>query len=145
MNEPAKIKHLKNPIFIKNCTDPINNYKVKSIWVHKIMKDTQFKKNREKWDLKWQYYRDRNRTSIETFYKQNKGKIIKITYFGDPIQYETYLKLNESDAKYDEIFSVYNEKTKLMTKNKDVKNLAIQLKNKFNAYLEEQRELGLIK
>ena len=92
-----KIKNLKNPVFIKNCTDPNNKLKVKSIWVHKIMKDTQFKKNREKWDLKWQYYRDRNRTSIETFYKQNKGKIIKIIYFGDPVQYETYLKLNEKD------------------------------------------------
>ena len=80
--------NIKNPIFIKNSTDPISGNFVKEIRVMKVMKDTEHKKNRIKYDMVWQYYRDRNRKSIEEIYKEHKGKQIKIIYFGDSIIHE---------------------------------------------------------
>jgi hypothetical protein len=76
---------LKNPIFINNCTDPLNGKMVKEIRVLKHMKDTQFKTDRIKYDMVWQYYRDRNRTAVIDVYKKYKGKELKIIYSGDPV------------------------------------------------------------
>jgi len=77
--------HLKNPVFIQNITDPLNGKCVKEIRVKKQMKDTQFKTDRIKYDMIWQYYRDRARTSVIDVYKKYKGKELKIIYSGDPI------------------------------------------------------------
>ena len=90
---PAKIKDLKNEVFKENIKDPNNDWSVKEIWVQKKMKDTQFKKDRYKWDLEWQYYRHRGKCSVKDFLVQNKGKIVRITYFGDPNRYVIELDL----------------------------------------------------
>lgn len=87
--------HIKNPIILENCLDPFTGNNIKKITVMKIMK--KLKTNvtnrplRIKWDLKWQYFRDRFRTSIKTFYKQNKGRNIQVIYFNDPKIYHYYL------------------------------------------------------
>ena len=53
-----------NPIFISNSTDPSNGKIVKEIRLQKKMKDIKYKKDRIKYDIVWQYMRDRNRQSI---------------------------------------------------------------------------------
>jgi len=88
-----KIQNLKNDIFKENIKDPNNGWDVKEIWVQKKMKDTQFKKDRYKWDIEWQYYRHRGKQSITDFLVQNKGKTIRVTYFGDPVRYIIELDL----------------------------------------------------
>lgn len=79
---------LKNPIFIANSTDPLNGKFVKEIRAQKIMKDTQFKQNRIKFDIVWQYMRDRGRQSVESIYKKYKGKLLHVVYSGDPVIYD---------------------------------------------------------
>lgn len=80
----------KNPIFLKNSTDPTNGKLVKEIRLLKKMKPTAREQDRFKWDMIWQYYRDRGqgRKSVEQVYKENKGRKIKIIYFGDPVIHE---------------------------------------------------------
>lgn len=78
------MKPPKNPIFLGNSTDPITRQLVKEIWRHKMYNHGQ----REKWDLIWNYYRDRGRKSIEDLYRENKGQKIKVIYSGDPMIYE---------------------------------------------------------
>ena len=80
--------NLKNPVFIQNITDPTNGKYVKEIRVKKQMKDTQFKTDRFKYDMVWQYYRDRSRTAVGDVYKKYKGKELKIIYSGDPVIYD---------------------------------------------------------
>lgn len=84
----SSLLNLKNPVFIANSTDPLNGKFVKEIRVQKIMKDTQFKQNRIKFDIVWQYMRDRNRQSVESIYKKHKGKLLHIIYSGDPVIYD---------------------------------------------------------
>jgi hypothetical protein len=84
-----KLNKLKNPVFINNSTDPLTGKFVKSIWLYSKYNHGKS----EKWDLRWQYYRDRGRTSIESFYKQHKGRIIKIIFSGDPVQHEMEILL----------------------------------------------------
>ena len=79
-----KFLNLKNQKFIDNSKDPNNEFFVLKIRRRKVMKDTQFKQNRVKWDLVWQYYRDRGSKSIADFLMQNKGHTIEITYSGIP-------------------------------------------------------------
>ena len=79
---------LKNPVFINNIRDPINGKSVKEIRVKKQMKDTQFKTDRFKYDMIWQYYRDRARTSVSDVYKKYKGNELKIIYSGDPVVHD---------------------------------------------------------
>lgn len=87
--------HITNPIILKNCKCPFTGNNVKRIEVMKVMKklktNTTNKPLRTKWDLKWQYFRDRYRMSITKFYKQNKGKQIKVIYFKDPKIYHYWL------------------------------------------------------
>lgn len=85
----TKIINLKNPVFISNSTDPLTGKFVKSIWLY--FRYDHGKK--ESWKLVWQMYRDRKRTSIETFYKQHKGSRIKMIFSGDPVQYEMEILL----------------------------------------------------
>ena len=79
---------MSNPIFIANSTDPINKRIVKEIRLQKIMKDTINKKNRIKYDIVWQYMRDRNRQSVESIYKKYNNKLLHIIYSGDHIIYD---------------------------------------------------------
>lgn len=58
--------------------DPITGNKIKDIYVKNISKKT----GKEIWSKRWNYYRHRNKLSIEDFYKQNSGKDIQITFFG---------------------------------------------------------------
>jgi hypothetical protein len=74
-----------NQIFIANSTDPLNGKIVKEIRLKKIMKDTQYKKDRIKYDIVWQYMRDRNRQSVESIYKKHNGKLLHVIYNGDHI------------------------------------------------------------
>jgi hypothetical protein len=80
--------NLKNPIFMANSVDPLNGKFVKEIRAQKIMKDTQFKQNRIKFDIVWQYMRDRHRQSVESIYKKHKGKLLHVIYSGDPVIYD---------------------------------------------------------
>jgi hypothetical protein len=72
----------KNPIrnqkFIKNARCPITGKFIKEIWRKKITKI-----GREKWDLVWQYYRDRNRESVLSKLKKLEDLEIEIVYFGE--------------------------------------------------------------
>jgi hypothetical protein len=88
-NQPKQsLLNLKNPIFIANSIDPLNGKFVKEIRAQKIMKDTQFKQNRIKFDIVWQYMRDRGRQSVESIYKKHKGKLLHVIYSGDPVVYD---------------------------------------------------------
>ena len=57
---------IKNPIFIKNCTDPTNGKIVNCIYFYKKYRPNKYKDEiRTKRDLVWQYYRNRWNKSIE--------------------------------------------------------------------------------
>lgn len=73
---------IKNPKFLSNCTCPRTGYIANEIWHHKITKI-----GRDKWDLEWQYYADRNKNSVESVYKKFKGDLFRVTYKGDPREY----------------------------------------------------------
>ena len=72
-----------NQLHISNSTDPLNGKTVKEIRLQKSMKDTQYKKDRIKYDIVWQYMRDRNRQSVENIYKKYNGKLLHIIYKND--------------------------------------------------------------
>lgn len=80
------MNHIKNQTFLTNSTDPTNQKFVKEIWRHMFYDHGR----REKWDLIWNYYRDRNRTSIEQVYRDNKNKDhkLRIIYRNDPLIHE---------------------------------------------------------
>ena len=80
-NEMKEIE-FKNPVFEKNVIDPTNNKIVKSIYVHSWTKLA-----REHWFMIWQYYRDRNRTSIQEVYDKYKDTQLRIIYKGDSTMY----------------------------------------------------------
>lgn len=85
----TKLADIKNPVFKENTTDPTNGRTVKSIWLYSKYNHGKS----EKWDLRWQYYRDRNRTSVLRFFKDHKGRKVRIIYSGDPKQYEIEIPL----------------------------------------------------
>jgi hypothetical protein len=91
----AAVSNLKNPVFIANSKDPLTGNFVKSIWLYSKYNHGK----NEKWDLRWNMYRDRGRTSIETFYKQYKGHRIRIIFSGDPVQYEMEILLIKNVIK----------------------------------------------
>jgi hypothetical protein len=75
------MEHIKNPLFIKNCTDPNNGKLVREIKLEKHMKDTVNKKDRKKLEIVWQHMRDRKRQSVENIYKKYYGQKLEIIYF----------------------------------------------------------------
>jgi len=79
MNTAKRFIGLKNKLFIKNAKDPNNQQFVKSIWKKKITK-----LGRAKWDIVWQYYRDRKRISVNDLYKKFNGEELKVIYSGIP-------------------------------------------------------------
>jgi len=82
------MKQPKNDIFIENSTDPTNGKIVKEIRKYKeYFKDKNKTILEHKWDLIWQYYRDRNKKSIYALFRENKNEMLKIIYSGDPKQY----------------------------------------------------------
>ena len=82
------MKPPKNQLFLKNSTDPTNCKLVKEIWRFKLYDHDR----RQKYDLIWQYYRDRARKSVTDLYKElyksNKIEKLRIIYSGDPIIHE---------------------------------------------------------
>jgi hypothetical protein len=82
----------KNPIFEKNVTDPTNHKIVKSIYVHSWTKLA-----RENWQMIWQYYRDRNRTSIEEVYKKYKDTQLQIIYRSSIKEIQLYIMLEKNN------------------------------------------------
>jgi hypothetical protein len=107
----AEQKNIKNPIFIKNVVDPLSGKVMEEILCHKIMKPTQFKEYREKWDLVWQYYRDRHKRSVEETYIKFNKSLLQLKFLNDDTVYyldrrdqrtkETYLKFL-NDPNYTE-------------------------------------------
>ncbi len=78
--------NIKNPIFIKNITDPITGKPVKKIY-HMDMT----KMDRLVEPLVWEYYKNRANMSVGDIYKKFKGKglkKLKIIFFNDPVIYE---------------------------------------------------------
>ena len=71
--------NIKNPIFIKNATDPITGKYIKEIYqIHESKLGSTIK------TLIWNFYKNRNNTSIETVYKRlQKGNKLKIIFFKD--------------------------------------------------------------
>jgi hypothetical protein len=84
----------KNPVFEKNVIDPTNNKIVKSIYVHSWTKLA-----REHWFMVWQYYRDRNRTSIQEVYDKYKDTQLRVIYKGDPVMYYVGEKKEKPEPK----------------------------------------------
>lgn len=109
------MNHIKNQTFLDNSTDPTNQKFVKEIWRH--MKYDH--ERRDKWDLIWNYYRDRNRTSIEEVYRnnKNKGHMLRIIYRGDPMIHEIecpILPKKEKVNKYKLALEEKNKENELM-------------------------------
>ena len=73
---------LKNPIFIKNITDPKTGKHVKKIFQIKLSK-----LNRIVEPMVWEYFKNRANMSIEDVYKKYNGYQLKIIFFNDPIIY----------------------------------------------------------
>ncbi|MFM8313576.1 MAG: urate hydroxylase PuuD, partial [Deltaproteobacteria bacterium] len=64
------------------------------------MKPTQFKEYREKWDLVWQYFRDRHKNSIDETYEKFKTSLIKIKYMKDDTFYFIDNREKEDKERY---------------------------------------------
>lgn len=77
-----------NPIFINNTTNFENGKTYNSVWVYKTTKMGKIKK-----DLVWQYYRDRNRQTVDNVLEKYKGTncSVDIIYKNDPTIYKLIL------------------------------------------------------
>ena len=78
--------NIKNPIFIKNITDPITSKYVKKIYYMEMSKMDRLVE-----PLVWEYYKNRANTSVGKVYEKFKGKglkKLKIIFFNDPVIYE---------------------------------------------------------
>jgi len=71
---------LKNQVFINNITDPITNKQVKKIFQIKISKLDKIVE-----PMVWEYFKNRNNTSISQIYKKYHGYQLKIIFFNDPV------------------------------------------------------------
>ena len=90
---------LKNPVFIKNITDPRTGKQVKKIYHMKMSKI-----NRLVEPMVWEYYRNRGNMSIDEVYKKFKGKgldKLKIIFFEDPVIYE--VKITDEPKEIDDV------------------------------------------
>jgi hypothetical protein len=118
-SKPYSIE-FKNPGFEKNVIDPTNGKIVKSIYAHNWTKLA-----RDHWFMVWQFYRDRNRTSIQQVYDKYKDTQIEIIYKGDPTKYLVGEKKPRPEAQI---------------RNKDKKELVAKIKKE-----EEQKLKELVK
>ncbi len=78
--------NIKNPIFLKNTTDPKTNKYVKKIYYMEMSKIDRLVES-----LVWEYYKNRANMSVGDVYKKFKGKglkKLKIIFFNDPVIYE---------------------------------------------------------
>ena len=104
--EKAK-SEIKNPIFLKNCTDTRNGCIVNKIWMHSLTK-----LNRDKWDLIWEYYSDRKRNSVDDCLKTWHNRLLKIIYKGDPRQHILDNRKKDESGNPIDIHSKENKFTK---------------------------------
>lgn len=103
-----------NPIFVENSTDPTNGKIVKEVRRYKeYFKDRQKTTKSFKWDMIWQYFRDRNRKSITQLYRENKGHKLKITYSGDAMQHIIDCPIVPKVDKFEEQLKIDEEKERL--------------------------------
>lgn len=107
MEIEKSLSHIKNPIILNNCLNPLNNKHVKKVWVYK-----QTKMDRTKRDLCWEYYKDRMKNDVassllEAYYRNRKS--ITIIYFDDPVQYD----IDISDEMATMLKTYVREKRKL--------------------------------
>ena len=125
--EPKKEPILigKNPIrnqkFIKNARCPITGKFVKEIWRKKITKI-----GREKWDLVWQYYRDRNRESVLSKFKKLKDLEIEVVYFSDPEEPPSRFIVPQIDIEEEQPDTRASKKAKLIKLRKIQYNLEVR-------------------
>lgn len=98
---------IKNPVFLKNCTDSRNNCIVNKIWMHSLTK-----LNRDKWDLVWEYYSDRKRNSVDDCLKTWNNRLLKIIYKGDPRQHIIDNRKKDETGNPIDIYSKENKFTK---------------------------------
>ncbi len=98
---------IKNPIFLKNCTDSRNGCIVNKIWMHSLTK-----LNRDKWDLVWEYYSDRKRNSVDDCLKTWHNRLLKIIYKGDPRQHIVDMRKKDESGNPIDIYSKENKFTK---------------------------------
>lgn len=98
---------IKNPVFLKNCTDSRNGCIVNKIWMHSLTK-----LNRDKWDLVWEYYSDRKRNSVDDCLKTWHNRLLKIIYKGDPRQHIVDMRKKDESGNPIDIYSKENKFTK---------------------------------
>jgi hypothetical protein len=104
--EKAKAE-IKNPVFLKNCTDSRNGCIVNKIWMHSLTK-----LNRDKWDLVWEYYSDRKRNSVDDCLKTWHNRLLKIIYKGDPRQHILDMRAKDESGQVIDVYSKQNKFTK---------------------------------
>lgn len=110
-DKPSKISHIKNPKFLDNTLNPLNNRYIKKIWSHHINKN-----GRDNRHLIWEYYSDRNKHHIaETLLKTHYLNVsnVSIIYFSDPIEYE-FLVTPEIATELKDYNRRFNEHKKLL-------------------------------
>lgn len=99
---------LKNPIFIKNITDPRTGKQVKKIYQIKVSKI-----NRIVEPMVWEYYKNRANTSVEEIYQKFNGYQLKFIFFNDPVIYTVDTiepdKLPENLPKNSTLKKIINE------------------------------------
>lgn len=112
-------KAIRNQKFIKNARCPMSGKFVKEIWRRKFTKI-----GREKWDLVWQYYRDRNRESILSKFKKLEALEIEVTYFGEanPVRFI----VPKIDIEEEQPDTRASKKTKLLKLVKILENLEVK-------------------
>ena len=84
---------LKNQTFINNITDPITGKQIKKIFQIKISKLDKIVE-----PMVWEYFKNRNNTSISQIYKKYHGYQLKIIFFNDPVIH-IFNTINSSDYK----------------------------------------------
>lgn len=113
-------KAIRNQKFIKNARCPMTGKFVKEIWRKKFTKI-----GREKWDLVWQYYRDRNRESVLSKFKKLEALEIEVTYFNEPNP--TRFIVPKIDIEEEQPDTRASKKTKLVKLVKILENLEVKL------------------
>ncbi|ARF12204.1 hypothetical protein Klosneuvirus_4_19 [Klosneuvirus KNV1] len=113
-------KAIRNQKFIKNARCPMTGKFVKEIWRKKFTKI-----GREKWDLVWQYYRDRNRESVLSKFKKLEELEIEVTYFNEPNP--TRFIVPKIDIEEEQPDTRASKKTKLVKLVKILENLEVKL------------------
>jgi hypothetical protein len=121
---------IKNQIFIYNSMDPLTGKYVKKIFAKKITK-----LGREKWDMIWEYYRYRGKKSVLRTLKDNFGREVEFTYFGQP---------NQERLVVPKIYLREETKPKLTKEEKEQKTILREEKKKLKKERKKLREQKML-